>query len=353
MPHKGTPTFYDLKVVKDRMRLNADQLGAHLQRGLAPLYLVFGDEPLQAMEAADAIRARARQDGYAEREVFTVEAGFSWQALLASGNSLSLFAARRIIEIRMPAGKPGTEGGQALQDYCARLPDDTITLVSCPKLDKQAQATKWFKALEQAGTLIPVYPVERPRLPQWMGQRLAAQQQRADQATLQFLADRVEGNLLAAHQEIQKLGLLFPAGNLNFDQVREAVLDVSRYDVFNLADAMLAGDAVRLVRILEGLKGEGVAPTLALWALTQEIRTLVKLKMGQRKGASLPQLLRESRVWESRQGLVQRALGRLGEAALIAGLKQAAALDRMIKGLSRGDVWDELLQLGLGMAKNH
>lgn len=332
-------------------RLNADQLAAHLQRNLAPLYLIYGDEPLLALEAADAIRAKARQEGYAEREVFTVESGFSWQNLLASGNSLSLFATRRIIEIRIPTGKPGTEGGQALQDYCARLPDDTITVVTCPKLDKPAQATKWFKALEQAGTAIPVYPVERPRLPQWIGVRLAAQKQRADATTLQFLADRIEGNLLAAHQEIQKLGLLFPEGPLSFDQVREAVLDVSRYDVFNLSDAMLAGDAVRLVRILEGLKGEGVAPTLALWALTQEIRTLTKLKLGQRKGAALPQLLRDLRVWESRQGLVQRALGRLNEARLVAGLKQAAALDRMIKGLARGDVWDELLQLGLGIAR--
>jgi DNA polymerase-3 subunit delta len=332
-------------------RLNADQLTGHLQRGLAPLYLVFGDEPLLALEAADAIRAQARREGYSEREVFTVEAGFSWQSLLASGNSLSLFASRRILEIRIPTGKPGTEGGQVLQDYCARLPDDTITLVTCPKLDKQAQATKWFKALEQAGTVVPVYPVERPRLPQWIAGRLAAQGQRADAAILQFLADRVEGNLLAAHQEIQKLGLLFPAGPLNFDQVREAVLDVSRYDVFNLSDAMLAGDAVRLVRILDGLKGEGVAPTLALWALTQEIRTLARLKLGQRKGAALPQLFRELRVWESRQGLVQKALGRVGEARLMAGLKQAADLDRLIKGLGRGDVWDELQQLGLAIAR--
>jgi DNA polymerase-3 subunit delta len=332
------------------MRLNVDQLTAHLQCGLTPLYLIYGDEPLLALEVADAIRAQARQAGYAEREVFTVEAGFSWQSLLASGNSLSLFATRRIIEIRIPSGKPGTEGGQALQDYSARLPDDTITVVTCPKLDKQAQATKWFKALEQVGTAIPVYPVERSRLPQWIGVRLAAQKQRADAAILQFLADRVEGNLLAAHQEIQKLGLLFPEGPLNFDQVREAVLDVSRYDVFNLSDAMLAGDAARLARILEGLKGEGVAPTLALWAMTQEIRTLAKLKLGQRRGAALPHLLRDLRVWESRQSLVQRALGRLSEARVVAGLKQAAALDRMIKGLSRGDVWDELQQLGLKIA---
>lgn len=332
------------------MRLNLEQLAAHLQRGLAPLYLIHGDEPLQAMEAADAIRTQARKEGHDEREVFTVESGFNWQGLLESSNSLSLFAARRIVEIRMPTGKPGTEGGQALQDYCSRLPADTITLVACPKLDKQAQATKWFKALEQAGVNIPVYPIERQRLPQWIGTRLARQEQRADSAVLQFLADKVEGNLLAAHQEIQKLGLLFPPGELNFEQVREAVLDVSRYDVFSLAETMLAGDAVRLTRILDGLKGEGVASTLVLWALTQEIRTLARLKAGQRMGSNLTQLMRDLRVWDSRQSLVQRALSRLSETRVIAGLKQAAQLDRMIKGLSRGDVWDELLQLGLSMA---
>jgi DNA polymerase-3 subunit delta len=333
------------------VRLNPDQLSSHLQRGLAPLYVVSGDEPLLAMEAADAIRAQARKLDYAEREVFTVEPGFSWQNLLASGNSLSLFASRRILEIRIPGGKPGVEGAKALEQYCSALPSDTLTLVLLPRLDKQAQASKWFKALEHAGVVVQVYPVELSRLPQWIGMRLAAQGQKADNDTLRFLADRVEGNLLAAHQEIQKLALLFPAGDLRFDQVREAVLDVSRYDVFSLSEAMLAGDAARLARILEGLKAEGVAANLALWAMTQEIRTLARLKGGTRRGVPLSQLMRDARIWESRQGLFQKALGRVAESRLIGALQQAAALDRMIKGLARGDVWDELLQLGLAVAR--
>jgi DNA polymerase-3 subunit delta len=333
------------------VRLNPDQLSPHLQRGLATLYVVSGDEPLLAMEAADTIRAQARKLDYAEREVFTVEPGFNWQNLLASGNSLSLFASRRILEIRIPGGKPGVEGAKALEQYCSALPPDTLTLVLLPRLDKQAQASKWFKALEQAGVVVQVYPVELSRLPQWIGMRLAAQGQKADNDTLRFLADRVEGNLLAAHQEIQKLALLFPPGDLRFDQVREAVLDVSRYDVFSLSEAMLAGDAARLARILEGLKAEGVAANLALWAMTQEIRTLARLKGGTRRGVPLSQLMRDARIWESRQGLFQKALGRVAEGRLIGALQQAAALDRMIKGLARGDVWDELLQLGLAVAR--
>ena len=329
------------------MRLKAEQLTAHLQRELAPLYVVFGDEPLLALEAADAIRAAARSKGYSERDLFTVEAGFNWQNLLACGNNLSLFAEQRILEIRIPSGKPGVEGSKALEARCTNLPPDTTMLVTLPKLDKTQQGSKWFKALEAAGTVVQVYPVERSRLPEWIAGRLAAQNQRAERDALQFLADRVEGNLLAAHQEIRKLGLLHPVGTLTFEQVKEAVLDVSRYDVFNLAEAMLAGDAVRFARILEGLRGEGVGQVLVLWALSQEIRTLTKIVLGQRRGIPVAQMMREARVWESRQTLLERALKRIGGKRLIAALKRAATTDRMIKGLERGDVWDELLQLGL------
>ena len=329
------------------MRLKAEQLTAHLQRELAPLYVVFGDEPLLALEAADAIRAAARSQGYGERDLFTVEASFNWQNLLASGNNLSLFAEQRILEIRIPSGKPGLEGGKAIEQRCANLPPDTVMLVTLPKLDKTQQGSKWFKALEAAGTVVQVYPVDRSRLPDWIAGRLATQNQRADRVALQFLADRVEGNLLAAHQEIRKLGLLHPAGALTFEQVKEAVLDVSRYDVFNLAEAMLAGDAVRFARILEGLRGEGVGQVLMLWALSQEVRTLTKIVLGQRRGIPAAQMMREARVWESRQSLMERALKRIGGKRLIAALKRAATTDRMIKGLERGDVWDELLQLGM------
>ena len=329
------------------MRLKAEQLTAHLQRELAPMYVVFGDEPLLALEAADAIRAAARSKGYAERDLFTVETGFNWQNLLACGSNLSLFAEQRILEIRIPTGKPGAEGGKALEQRCANLPPDTMILVTLPKLDKTQQGSKWFKALEAAGMVVQVFPIERSRLPDWIAARLAAQNQRSERLALQFLADRVEGNLLAAHQEIRKLGLLHPAGALTFDQVKEAVLDVSRYDVFDLAEAMLAGDSVRFARILDGLRGEVVAQVLVLWALAQEVRTLTKIALAQRRGIPVSQAMREARVWEARQSLMERALKRIGGKRLIAALKRAALIDRMIKGLERGDAWDDLLQLGL------
>ncbi|MDP2963645.1 MAG: DNA polymerase III subunit delta [Sulfurimicrobium sp.] len=333
------------------MRIKPEQLDQHLQKGLQPLYLLFGDEPLLIQEAADTIRRSARLEGCGEREVFTAERGFNWQNLLASGNSLSLFSSRRLVEVRIPSGKPGNDGSQALQEYCSRLPPDTVTLVICPKLDKAAQAGKWFKAMEQAGVAVAFFPVERAQLPAWIGARLGRQNQRAEPVVLQFLADQVEGNLLAAFQEVQKLALLFPAGVLSLEQVRDAVADVARFDVFKLGDALLAGDAARVYRILDVLRGEGEDPVLILWALTREIRTLAKLRGGMRRGGSLPQLMRDAWIWETRQRLVEQAVKRTSEARLLQGLRQAAGIDRMIKGLAKGDVWDELLQLGLTMTK--
>lgn len=332
------------------MKVAADQLNSQLQRSLSPLYAVYGDDPLLTLEAADAIRAAARRDGCSEREVFTVERGFNWQSLMASGNSLSLFASKRLLEIRIPSGKPGTEGSKALEAYCANLPQDTITLVLLPKLDKATQNAKWFKALDNAGATVQVYPVDYARLPEWIGRRLSAQNQKADRDTLRFLAERVEGNLLAAHQEIQKLGLLYPEGSLSLEQVKNAVCDVARYDVFKLADALLEGDAARSARILDGLRGEGEDPVLILWALSREARQLAKIQVAVQAGTPAPQAMRNSGVWDSRQALVGKALRRLPLDKLQAALKRAADIDRMIKGLLKGDVWDELLQLGLSLA---
>lgn len=332
------------------MKLRPEQLGQHLAGPLAPLYAVYGDEPLLVQETADQIRAAAAREGFGERELFVVETGFGWENLLYAGNSLSLFAAKRLLDLRIPSGKPGAEGGRALERFCAALPADTVTLISLPALPRASQASAWFKALERVGTTIAIYPVERARLPQWIRQRLAQQGQQADAEALAFLAERVEGNLLAARQEVQKLGLLLPPGELSFSQVKEAVLDVARYDVFQLGDAMLAGDAGRLARMLEGLEGEGTAPTLVLWTMSREIRTLAVIRERLRGGAALPELLRSARIWDSRRPLVERALRRLGEPALRAAARRAAALDRLIKGLRGGDAWDELLQLGLLLA---
>jgi len=335
------------------MKVSADHLRPQLARELAPLYTVYGDELLLALEAADAIRAQALQAGFSERELFTVDSSFNWRTLKISGDSPSLFAAQRLLEIRIPSGKPGIEGSRALEAYCAALPPDTLTLVMLPKLDRQAQKSKWFQALDKAGVSVAATPVERGRLPRWIEQRLASQRQSAAPHTLRFLADRVEGNLLAAHQEIQKLGLLYPPGELSFEQVKDAVLDVSRYDVFKLADAILQGEAARVVKILEGLKSEGADPILVLWVLSREIRGLANIHFTLASGMPLAQALRAEGVWESRHTLTRQALQRLSPAALAAALRHAAEIDRTVKGLARGDVWDMLLHLALALAQGN
>lgn len=329
------------------MRIKLEQLPRHLQKQTAPLYTLFGNEPLLILEAADLIRTHAHQQGYTERELFTVDHHFDWSDLLNAGNNLSLFGDRKIMDIRIPSGKPGKEGGKAIEAYCGTLPPDTLTLITLPRIDKQGQATKWFKALESASVLIPVYAVERDQLPGWIGQRLGQQQQKADTDTLQFLADKVEGNLLAAHQEIKKLALLYPGGHLTFDQVKDVVLNVARYDVYQLSEAMISADTPRYARILTGLRGEGAAPLLILATLAEQIRQLIFIRKGLDQGQSAAQLLQAARVWGDRQRIVMAAAKRISFQSLTQGLSCAAKIDRVIKGMAQGDAWDELLQLGL------
>ncbi|MFA5170892.1 MAG: DNA polymerase III subunit delta [Sulfuriferula sp.] len=332
------------------MRIKPEQLSAHLAKDLRPLYCIYGDEPLLILEAADQIRQAARQQGYNERETHQVEGRYNWQNLLSSGDNLSLFGDRRFIDIRIPSGKPGVEGSKALINYSATLPGDSISLITLPKLDRQATNAKWFSAIDQAGIIITVYPISLEQLPRWIGERLGRQQQQADHDTLQFLAQKVEGNLLAAQQEINKLGLLFPAGRLDFASVRDAVLDVARYDVFKLADAMLNRDVARIIRMLEGLKQEGEAPTLVLWTLTRELRILARLKQAQDNGIQPARMMREVGVWENRLGLVERALTHVKTDTLTHALHQAASIDRMIKGWEQGEPWAALQQLALTVA---
>ena len=337
------------------MQLRADALDAHLAKTLAPLYVITSDEHLLALEAADKIRKAARAQGITEREVLTVERSFKWGELIAANQSQSLFGDRKLIELRIPTGKPGKDGGQALQDYAANLSPDNVTLIALPKLDWQTQKTAWVSALQQAAVYIDIPLVERAQLPNWIGMRLAAQKQSADKQSIDFIADRVEGNLLAAHQEIQKLALLYPEGKLSFEQVHDAVLNVARYDVFKLNEAMLSGDAARLVRMLEGLKGEGEALPLVLWAVAEEIRTLLKLKAAAAQGKPIPVLLKEYRIWGPREKLMEPALRRLKMSTLQNALREAAQIDKMIKGLRAkafaGDAWDAMLQLGLKVAR--
>lgn len=333
------------------MQIASEDLPRQLASGLKPLYVVYGDALLLAVEAADSIRAAARAAGYSEREIFMAEQHFKWGELRNSAQSLSLFAERKIIDLRIPSGKPGTEGGQALQDYVADLNPDVLTLISLPRLDWSAQKSQWFTALQRHGVMISADDIPRNALPRWIAARLKRQEQGADEATLEFLADRCEGNLLAAFQEIQKLALLFPAGALSFEQVRDAVMNVARYDIFKLSEAMLNGDAARFARILDGLRAEGTATVLVLWAVSEDIRTLGKVLQAVQRGANPGNALRDLRVRKDRQGLIEHAARRLKLPYIERAIQQAARLDKTIKGLRQGDVWDELLQLGLRFAK--
>ncbi|MES2296886.1 MAG: DNA polymerase III subunit delta [Pseudomonadota bacterium] len=337
------------------MQLRFDSLDGHLAKSLAPLYVISSDEHLLALEAADKIRRAARAQGYSEREVLSVERSFKWGELLAANQALSLFGDKKMIELRIPTGKPGKDGGAALQSYAKDLSPDNLTLITLPKLDWQTQKAAWVASLQQAAVYIEIPNIERAQLPAWIGTRLAAQGQNVDRTALDFIADRVEGNLLAAHQEIQKLGLLHEPGKLSFEQVHDAVLNVARYDVFKLSEAMLSGDCARLVRMLEGLKGEGEALPLVLWAVAEEIRTLLKLKAGTKQGRPLGALLKEARIWGPRERMMEPALRRISQATLETALQQAAQVDKMIKGLRSkqfaGDAWDAMLQLALKVAR--
>jgi DNA polymerase-3 subunit delta len=339
------------------MQIRPDQLDNHLARGLRPLYTVHGDEPLLAQEAADAIRAAARTAGFAERKVFAVGgAHFDWSAVLGASQAMSLFAERQLIEIRIPGGKPGKDGSEALQRYCEQLSDDVLTLVQLPRLDRHQQSSAWFAALDAAGVMLRVDPVERRELPSWLVRRLAAQGQRVEdgetgQRTLAFFADRVEGNLLAAHQELQKLSLLYPQGPLSFEQVEAAVLNVARYDVFKLGEAVLAGQVARALRMLDGLRAEGEAAVLVHWTLAEDIRALKRVREATAQGRPLAMALREQRVWGVKEKLYERALPQLADHQLAHLVEAAQVCDGIVKGLKHPgwpyDAWDALRRLVL------
>lgn len=345
------------------MQLPAAQLSAQLQRGLRPLYTLHGDDPLLQQEAADAIRAVARAQGYTERTVFTVSgAHFDWSAVLAAGGSLSLFADKQLVEIRIPSGKPGKEGSQALQQLAeaAAGNDSALTLVLLPRLDAATLKGAWFAALDANGATVRIDPVERAQLPGWIAQRLQQQGQRVaggeeGQRTLAFMADRVEGNLLAAHQEIQKLGLLYPPGELSFEQVEEAVLNVARYDPFKLAEAVLDGQPARAQRMLDGLQAEGEAPVLVHWALAEDIRALWCVKTAMAEGKPLPMALREQRVWGAREKRFERVLPRLKLEQLTQWLQDAHTVDGIVKGLKNKDwptdPWQALHRLAMQVCR--
>jgi DNA polymerase-3 subunit delta len=332
------------------MKLKPEQISAHLQKNLAPVYMVSGDEPLQVAEVCDAIRARARDRGCSERLVFNVESGFDWNAFLQARDSLSLFAERRVVELRLPSGKPGETGAKILKEYVERPPAGDVLLVISGKIDKDAQRSKWFTALEQAGVVIQIWPLNVAQLPAWIERRMQASGLQPSAEAVTLLAEQVEGNLLACAQEIEKLLLLHGTGAVDAAAVSAVVADSARYSVYDLVDRAMAGEGAAVTRILRGLQGEGEETTLVLWALAREIRSLAGMADELRRGAALDQVLYKNKVWENRKMLVRNTLKRCSPQRLRQLLRQAGKTDRIIKGAAQGNAWDELLQLALGLA---
>ena len=329
------------------MQVRAEQLEAQLAKSLSQVYAIHGDEPLVALEAADAVRAAARRRGFTEREVFDPDRHFDWSEFTHSASSLSLFASRKLIELRLPTGKPGPQGSEAIAAYCKAPSPDNLLLVSLPRLDRAGQNSAWFTALAQAGVQVEVWPLDRARMPAWIATRLARQHQSAPSEVLEFIAERVEGNLLAAHQEVQKLALLAPQGALSLETVTEAVASVARYDPFVAAAALLSGDTVRYLRVIEGLRDEGEQPTFVLFVIAAALFVL----QGIQSGASAQSLYGRHRLFDKAvQRAVEAAAQRYPPAAVEEALAHAASIDRAIKGVGAPDPWEEFITLGLKLA---
>lgn len=332
-------------------RLDQTKLKQQLSSNLAPIYVLVGDEPLAQSECLDAIRLAARKAGADERNSFIAERNFNWQQIGQFSQSLSLFSSLRVLEIHIPSGKPGVEGGKALSELAANPIPDTTTIIVLPALEREAKNSAWFNALQSACTLIEFNEIAPSELPQWLHTRLAAQHQSADAASLAFIAHQVEGNLLAAHQEIQKLALLYPAGEISAEAVRESVLNVSRYDAFQLGEAVLAGDAERTTRILQGLQDEGEQAVAVMNPLMWVLRPLVRIKQAEARGENVINAMTNARIYGDRQQLVKRALSRLSLRQLEAALQKLCDIDKTAKGVMQGDAWLELSRLCFGLAK--
>ena len=333
------------------MRLDSTQLKQHLTQTVAPLYVLVGDEPLAQSESLDAIRRAARKVGADERTSFIVERYFNWQSITQYAQALSLFSILRILEISIPSGKPGVDGGKALTELAANMIPDTTTIIILPSLEREAKNSAWFGNLQQAAVLIELKEIAPSQLPQWLAARLKLQNQNTDATSLAFISNQVEGNLLAAHQEIQKLGLLYPAGEISAEAVREAVLNVSRYDAFQLGEAVLAGDSARTNRILQGLQDEGENAVAVMNPLMWALRPLVRIKHAEARGENLITAMTNARIYGDRQSLVKRALARLTARQLEAALQKLCDIDKTAKGVMQGDAWLELSRLCFGLAK--
>jgi DNA polymerase-3 subunit delta len=325
------------------MRINTDQVARTLERGLAPAWLIFGDEPLLTGEAADAVRARARADGFAGRDFFVTDRSFDWAEISAASRTLSLFAERRIFEIRMPTPRPGREGGAMLAALAADPGPDNLVLVITTRPEKDTWSSAWLKAFEKHGVFVLTQPVAIGRLPQWISQRAAKLGLTFERGAAELLAERVEGNLLAAQQEIDKLALLHAGGSVSSEAVQAAVANSARYDVFQLGEAVLDGDAPRSLRILEGLRAEGAEPPLVLWSICRELRALASMRGGTWKRGY-------GAMAERHEALVQRAARRTAGEPIEPWFAAAARIDRQVKGQASGKAWTSITGLVAAMA---
>jgi DNA polymerase III subunit delta len=327
------------------VKISGDNLPSSLARQLQTIYLVSGDEPLLVNEAADAIRAAARSQGFVERELHVVERGFDWQGLIAGSRSMSLFAERKIVEIRMANAAPGEQGADAIVELADQPSPDTLVLIITAKLDSRTQSSRWVSAVEKRGVLVQVWPIDLPRLPAWIRERLGRHKLQADAAAASLLAERVEGNLLAAHQEIEKLALLLPPGPITAETIVDAVADSARFDVLQLGEAAMRGQTARALRILEGLRGEDVEPTLVLWAVNKDLQWIARARNLMRRGQSADSAMNTLYVWRPRQAAMSKALGRMNGHTLRNLLLDAERVDQTIKGVVKGDAWLELERL--------
>lgn len=332
------------------MKLRPEQLDSHLENSFASTYLISGDEPLLAQESADAVRHKARKEGFNERELFHAEGNFDWAQLHNEANSMSLFAAKKIIEIRIPTGKPGEKGSKALCELCDDQNPDTLLLVIVPKLERGSQNSKWVKALESIGTHIQIWPVSSQQMPRWIQQRLLKADVRANREAVEILADRVEGNLLAAVQEIEKLKLLSKEGRIDAETMSSVVADSARYNLFSFVDDILAGNAQSAAKSLRGLQNEGSDAIPILWAITRELRILIKASDAISSGDQSDKALKSAGVWDKRIPLFRIALRRCSAAHLRMLHYQIGAIDKGIKGMRKADIWDEMVTLVLSFA---
>ena len=329
------------------MNVRPDQLQSMIAKTTYPVYMVSGDEPLQQMESLDLIRSHLRQNDFSEREILDADAQFDWQRLMDEAANMSLFATRRIVEIRLPSAKPGKQGSQALKDYLSRPPEDTVLIINAGKIDGNSKKSAWYKAVDQSGLVVQCWPVPVDKLSHWLMQRFKVRDMEADNDVLAYISQHVEGNLLAADQEIEKLYLLLGPGKITYADVAEAVTSQSRYSVFELVDMLLVGNTKRVIKIIAGLKAEGVVPVVVNWALAKDIRLLMQASQDV---SSADFMLKRSGVWQSRITMFKSCMSRHTVRSFQLMLKRCSYLDAVSKGMIDANIWDEIETLCVRIA---